>query len=353
MSRRSRRCSVVVVVVTAAAVMSLASQSSFASKPKLRTTALGRITAGRTIDARYFEPGACVEYPPASGNRHEIVFLDAGHGGLDPGGVGETESGRTIEEADATLPVELDTMDLLRAKGFTVVVSRTGAETVLRPQPGDVSGGLFTVQGVHDDVAARDVCANMAEASVLVGIYFDAGSSPYNAGAVTGYDSARSFSAQNLRLATLLQADVHNAMNAQGWGISNLGVVDDSELGGPALSTAAASYGHLLLLGPADPGWFTTQSQMPGALIEPVFITDPFEGTQIDSPSGQHVIAGGLAEAIEQYFAPPANARSQEPRHNASLRRTPPRARGFGHTKRVSGTVSSEVAPPQAMSAFR
>jgi hypothetical protein len=242
--------------------------------------------------------------------------------------VGETESGRTIEEADETLPVELDTMDLLRAKGFTVVVSRTGAETVLRPQPGDVSGGLFTVQGVHDDVAARDVCANMA-------------------------DSARSFSAQNLRLATLLQADVLNAMNAQGWGIPNLGVVDDSELGGPALSTAAASYGHLLLLGPADPGWFTTPSQMPGALIEPVFITDPLEGTQIDSPSGQHVIAGGLAEAIEQYFAPPANARSQEPRHNASLRRTPPSARGFGHTKRVSGTVSSEVAPPQAMSAFR
>jgi hypothetical protein len=175
-----------------------------------------------------------------------------------------------------------------------------------------VSGGLFTVQGVHDDVAARDACANKARANVLVGIYFDAGGSPENAGAVTGYDTARPFTAQNLRLATLVQNDVLGAMNAQGWGIPSLGMVDDSELGGPALSTAAADYGHLLLLGPADPGWFSTPSQMPGALIEPLFITDPYEGTQAASRLGQQVIAGGLAQAIEQYFAPVPSAGQKE-----------------------------------------
>ncbi len=248
-----------------------------------------------------------MEYPPTTGDRHLTVFLGAGHGGIDPGGVGETEAGQTIYEADETLPVELDAMQLLRAKGFTVVVSRTKDETVIRPQPDDVSGGLYTVQGVHDDVAGRDICANLAKADVLVGIYFDAGGSAYNAGSVTGYDPDRPFSAQNLRLATLVQSDVLAAMNAQGWGIPDLGVVDDSQLGGPALSSAAADYGHLLLLGPADPGWFSMPSQMPGALIEPLFITDPFEGSIAASSSGQEVIASGLARAIEQYFAPAAS----------------------------------------------
>ncbi len=266
------------------------------------------VTSPRSIDTKYFETGACVEYPPTSGNRHLTVFLDAGHGGIDPGGVGQTTAGQTIDEADETLPVELDAMQLLRAKGFTVVVSRTKAETVIRPLPGDVSGGLFTVQGVHDDVAARDICANMAKADVLVGIYFDAGAYADNAGGVTGYDADRTFSAQNLRLATLVQDDVLTAMNAQGWGIPDLGVVGDDQLGGPPLSTAAADYRHLLLLGPADPGWFTTPSQMPGALIEPLFITDPDEGTLAASPFGQEVIAGGLAQAVEQYFAPPPAA---------------------------------------------
>ena len=41
---------------------------------------------------------------------------------------------------------------------------------------------------------------------------------------------------------------------------------------------------------------------MPGALIEPLFITDSFEGSIADSTHGQQVIAGGIARAVEQYF---------------------------------------------------
>jgi len=44
--------------------------------------------------------------------------------------------------------------------------------------------------------------------------------------------------------------------------------------------------------------------RMPGALIEPLSITDPFEGSIPASRHGQQVIAGALAKAIEQYFAP-------------------------------------------------
>jgi hypothetical protein len=119
---------------------------------------------------------------------------------------------------------------------------------------------------------------------------------------VTGYDADRPFSAQNLRLATLVQHDVLAAMNARGWQIPDDGVLPDSGLGS-ALTAAAQAYGHLLLLGPAKAGYFSTPSTMPGALIEPLYVTDPFEASIAASTQGQHVIAGGLAKAISQYFA--------------------------------------------------
>ncbi len=257
------------------------------------------------LDPGYFASGSCLVFPPTGGQRGQTVFIDAGHGGLDPGAVGLTQSGAPIHEADETLPVALDAMALLRANGYRVAISRTTANTVVRPQPGDVAGGLYTPQGEHRDVAGRDVCANLAGANVLLGIYFDAGPTAANAGSVTGYDAVRPFAAQNLRLANLVQRDVLEQLNAHGWGIPSVGVVPDSQLGGPALTTNGASYGHLLLLGPADPGWFTAPSQMPGALIEPLFITDPFEGSIANSPSGQQAIATGLAEAAEQFLSRP------------------------------------------------
>lgn len=258
--------------------------------------------AGTAIDPAYFSPGACVAFPPTLGNRHLTVFLDAGHGGPDPGAVGSTESGRVIYEADQTLPAVLDAMAILRRAGFRVVVSRTGPASVLRLGPGDVSGHVLTAAGSHDDVAARDVCANMARADVLVGVYFNAGVSAASAGCITAYDAARPFAGDNRRLAGLVQTDVLAAMNAEGWQIPDAGVQADQELGS-SLTAADLAYGHLLLLGPAKKGYFSTPSTMPGALVEPLFLTDPFEGSIAASSHGQKVIAAGLARAIEQYFA--------------------------------------------------
>jgi N-acetylmuramoyl-L-alanine amidase len=263
------------------------------------------------LDPSAFAPGACVAFGPTTGDRHQTVFLDAGHGGIDPGGVGRTTTGKTIEEADETLPVELDTMALLRAKGFRVVVSRTGDSTVVWLGTGTDSGGLLTLQGSHDDVVARDLCANDAHASALLGIYFDAGSTPQNAGSLTAYDAARSFAPANQRLATLVQRDVLKDMNGQGWGIPDDGVLPDTSLGSyvgdpssGGVAGHAAAYDHLLLIGPAQTGYFSTPSQMPGALIEPLYLTDPFEGSIADSTHGQMVMARGMATALEQFLEP-------------------------------------------------
>jgi N-acetylmuramoyl-L-alanine amidase len=288
------------VCIACGAVAARPARRVSAVAPKHAYAASGASSFGRQVDPTAFSSGACVAFSPISHARHLTVFLDAGHGGRDPGAVGSTKSGRTVYEAVETLAVELDTMAALRAAGFEVIVSRTRDTSVLRVGRDDVSGRLLTVDGSHEDVLARDVCADDSHANVLVGIYFDAGA-PSNAGAVTGYDAVRTFAADNRRLAHLLQADVLATMNAQGWAIPNEGVQPDSGLGS-ALSRQALSYGHLVLLGPAYPGYVTTPSRMPGALIEPLFITDPFEASIAASRHGQEVIARGLAKAIEQYF---------------------------------------------------
>lgn len=116
------------------------------------------------------------------------------------------------------------------------------------------------------------------------------------AGSLTADDAARSFSQDNLRCANLLQGDVLAKLNAAGYGIPDDGVRNDTQLGS-SVSAAGDAYRHLMLLGPAyPPGNFTTPSEMPGALIEPLFLSDPFEG--------QELIADGVAEAVGEYFTP-------------------------------------------------
>src|SRR5262249_12527170 len=118
--------------------------------------ARGISSAGQPVDPAIFSRGACVAFSPASSTRGVTVFLDAGHGGRDPGAVARAVSGQTIYEDDQTLRVELDTMASLRAAGFRVVVSRTRDSTVLRLRADDISGQVLTVDGSHEDVLARD-----------------------------------------------------------------------------------------------------------------------------------------------------------------------------------------------------
>jgi N-acetylmuramoyl-L-alanine amidase len=261
------------------------------------------------LDPGGFSTGACVAYTPTVGDNHQTVFLDAGHGGVDPGGVGTTESGQQVEESNVNLAIELDAMNLLRARGYRVVVSRTQDTSVALLTPADLSDGVLSLQGSHDDVVARDVCANLAHADVLVGIYMDAAASGQAAGSVSVYDTARPFASANAQLAGLLQKDVLAAMNGQGWQIPDDGSQPDSgfgsSVGDPStggLAAAAAAYNHLLLIGPAAPGYFSSPSAMPGAVIEPLYLTDPFEASIAANPTDQAVIAQGMATAIEQFL---------------------------------------------------
>jgi N-acetylmuramoyl-L-alanine amidase len=275
----------------------------------------GSTPSAAALDPAAFADGACVAFAPTAGNKNKTVFLDAGHGGIDPGGVGTTESGQSIDESQINLPIELDAAAILRSQGYRVVVSRTGNSTVTRLTAGDTDGGVLSLVGSHNDVAARAACANLARADALVGIYMDSAGSATDAGSVSLYDADRSFTSANERLAGLLQATVISAMDAQGWQVPDDGVLPDSGFGSSVASTDAGglaaeapAYDHLMLIGPAMAGYFASPSEMPGAVLEPLYLTDPFEGSIAASSSGQHVVASAIVFAVEQFLAPAKKA---------------------------------------------
>ena len=54
-----------------------------------------------------------------------------------------------------------------------------------------------------------------------------------------------------------------------------------------------------MLIGAAMAGFFSTPSTMPGVIAEPLYLTDPFEGSVADGVAGQRAIARGIALAVE------------------------------------------------------
>lgn len=251
-----------------------------------------------------FAAGACIAYRPLRGDRHRTVFVDAGHGGPDPGAAGTTSAGTPVEEKDLTLATARDLRTLLRDAGYRVVLSRTGDTAVARLSTGDVSAGALTLSGEHRDIAARIACANAAGATALVSIHFNTFADPTIGGVETLYDSARPFHAANQRLANLVQQGIVSSLHAAGWAVPDRGAIDDAVSGPPALTTEAAAYGHLLELGPAAPGWLAQPSAMPGVLCEPPFLSDPAEADVAASAVGQQAIARGLARAIDAFAGP-------------------------------------------------
>jgi N-acetylmuramoyl-L-alanine amidase len=251
-----------------------------------------------------FAPGACIAFPPKEGAAKATVFVDAGHGGVDPGGAGRTSGGRRIPEKSATLAVAKAATEQLRAAGYRVVVSRWTDTAVEIAKPGYVVGGIFTPEGARHDTLARVACANASGAKLLVSVHMNAFASPLEGGALTIYDPDRTFSAANKRLATLLQRSVIASLHRQGWPVPDRSILKDTQNHGTALTAAGARYGHEALLGPYARGWVPNPTRMPGAIIEPLFLTRPTEADIVASPAGQAVLAKAILIAVQQFLGP-------------------------------------------------
>jgi len=248
------------------------------------------------LGAAGLDPSACRSYPPSSGDRGKTVFLDPGHGGADPGAVGVSD-GRQVLEKDAALAVATQLATILRARGYRVVLARTQDTMVAQVSDADLDQGSLRASSERRDLLARVACANASRASALLSIHFNGFDDPTVGGAQVIYDAARPFAAQNQRLAQLIQTELVKRLD-----VDDRGILTDDQLNAPALTDAGSSYGHLLELGPAQPGWLDQPTTMPGALAEPLFVTDPHEAQLIAGADGQRLVARALAAALAQFL---------------------------------------------------
>lgn len=242
------------------------------------------------------ESGACMSLAPTHAGSGQTVFIDPGHGGLDPGVVGGTSAHQVLEK-DVALAVASRLSDLLRSAGYRVVMARTQDSTVIKLSSSDSVYGSLTASAEHRDLAARAACANAAGAAALISIHFDAFADPSVGGTETFYDPARTFAAANRKLATDLQSALVASL-----GTSDRGVWTDDQLAAPTLTSSGSSYNHLIELGPMSAGWVDAPSTMAGALVEPLFLTNSAEAGVAADPSGQQAIAVALESGLVKFL---------------------------------------------------
>lgn len=260
----------------------------------------GRPVAGERTASRQpaatvrLASGACAALEPTGRARGRTVFLDPGHGGADPGVVGRTSSRATVEESATALAVAQEAARLLRADGYRVVLSRTRDSTVARFDTAE--GAVLTAEQVRQDLVARVRCANASGAAALLSIHFNGYRDASASGAQTVYDGARPFAEESRRLAERVQEAV-----VAGLRVVDRGVVADDELEAPTLTQEGGSYGHLLLLGPARPGWLEEPTTMPGVLVEPLFLSSADAGL-VATPDGQRRVAASLVAGLQRYL---------------------------------------------------
>ena len=248
-----------------------------------------------------FADGACRAFAASGRWNGSTVFLNAGHGGSDPGAV--PRHGVTAQdESVLNMAIVHEVLPLLRDAGYRVVLSRTGDSSVAHRRPGDLRGGALTVEALRRELMARIDCANSARADVLVSLHLNSHHDPSANGAETFYNVNREFSDRNRALALQLHGAMVASMRDAGWASHDRGVAIDDAAGGETPPRDAAAYDQLLELGPAAPPWFTRPSRMPGVIVEPLFLTNPNEARRVTTAAGRAAIARGIVEGIEAYF---------------------------------------------------
>ncbi|MGN6032573.1 MAG: N-acetylmuramoyl-L-alanine amidase family protein [Thermomicrobiales bacterium] len=256
---------------------------------------------------------------PSDGSR--VVCIDPGHGGWDTGFQRTwdemTPKGPALNESELNLGMAYMLKAELEAQGITVVMTRTGGNAV-NVYGEDVNGDGKTIfdgandaerrqNADYDELQARINICNAAHADILVSLHINGYDTDPS---VNGYEvlytaaPARPFGDLSHQLADTVYRRIYTSLSSSGYGGTARGVKDDSELDANKYPGYGASQ-HLLLLGPEinTPLRKLKPSEMPGIIIEPVFLSNEDDANFIANPDNQKLLVDAYAQGILEYFA--------------------------------------------------
>lgn len=177
------------------------------------------------------------------------IVLDPGHGGYDCGATGHSG----LKEKDVNLTVALHLANLLRTKGFNVVLTREKDKYITLEE--------------------RVALAGRAGADLFISVHANASSNnKFASGTETYYFPNKDSSPQSFFLASLVQQEVPAALNLPGIGVKK------------------ASF-HVL-----------RETNMPAILVELAFLSNAVDETILRSEECLRSAADAIYRAVLQYY---------------------------------------------------
>lgn len=220
-----------------------------------------------------------------------IVCIDPGHGGEDLGNVLVRDGEIVLQEKDFTLEHSLLLAERLRAQGYEVVLTRD-TDTEVNPANEDVNGdGVVAEPGGParttqlDDLQARVNICNLASADLLVSVHYNGAENEFLQGYEVWYNEDRPFSERSRAFATLMHQALADAYAEAGYDANDRGI----------------GLADLVVTGPARPGELIP-SEMPGAVIEGLFLSNEEDAAFIQRDIAADALVGAYEEAINAYF---------------------------------------------------
>lgn len=186
----------------------------------------------------------------------KIIYLDPGHGGIDPGAVY-----KDIEESDINLKIAEKTQKLLELEGAIVYLTRYGDYDLSVPN---------TINRKRSDLSRRGNIINRSNCDLYLSIHLNAEESNTWKGAQMFYDDINS---ENEKIAKIFQEQFKKNLNTK------------------------REYKR------KENFYLTRRIERPGILIEAGFVTNPNERYLLTTDSYQQKIANTILEATIAYFS--------------------------------------------------